>query len=113
MSKKQRVNNIFKALADPTRRELFHMLVVATSAMSLTQMAEEVNMTRQGVTKHIELLENAGMIKSTEQGRERFCHANLGALNEIRDWLAFYDRFWDDSLKRLDSFLAGKSKGRT
>jgi DNA-binding transcriptional ArsR family regulator len=110
MSKKQKINNMFKALADPTRRELFHILVVASSAMSLTQLADKVDMTRQGVTKHIKLLEVAGMVKSTEQGRERYCLPNLSALNEIRDWVAFYDKFWNDSIKRLDTFLSSKSK---
>lgn len=108
MAKKSQVNKIFKALADPTRRQIFHLLVVGTSALTLTQLAEEVNLTRQGATKHIKLLENAGMVRTTGQGRERLCLANLEALNEIRNWLAFYDKFWDDSLKRLDNFLSGK-----
>jgi len=107
--KEKRINSLFKALADPTRRELFHILVVASSAMSLTQLADRIDMTRQGVTKHIRLLESAGMVKSTEQGRERYCLANLNALNEIRDWVAFYDQFWDDSIRRLDAFLSSKS----
>jgi DNA-binding transcriptional ArsR family regulator len=111
MRKKEKINSIFKARADPTRRELFHMLVVASSAMSLTQLADEVAMTRQGVTKHIKLLEQAGMVRSTEQGRERYCLADLAALNEIRDWVSYYDKFWDDSIRRLDTFLSSKSKG--
>ena len=111
MSKKQpRINHIFKALGDPTRRELFHILVVASSAMSLTQLAEQVDMTRQGVTKHIKLLEVAGMVTSSEQGRERFCRADLTALSEIRDWVAYYEKFWDAALKRLDRYLDAKSK---
>jgi DNA-binding transcriptional ArsR family regulator len=111
MSKKDRTNRVFKALADPTRREIFHILVVASTAMSLTQLADRVDISRQGVTKHMKLLEEAGMVKTGEQGRERYCMANLSALNEIRDWLAFYDRFWEDSIKRLDTFLAKKAKG--
>lgn len=111
MSKKEKIEKIFKALADPTRREIFHLLVVASTAMSLTQLANEVELTRQGATKHIKVLETAGMVKTTEQGRERYCLANVAALNEVRDWLAFYDKFWDDSLKRLDDFLANRKKG--
>jgi DNA-binding transcriptional ArsR family regulator len=110
MAKKDKVNKVFKALADPTRREIFHLLVLASTAMSLTQVADQVSITRQGVTKHMNLLEEAGLIRSSERGRERYSMANLSALNEIRDWLAFYDKFWDDSIKRLDNFLAGKKK---
>ena len=109
MRKKQKINHIFKALADPTRRELFHLLVMASSALSLTQLADQVHMTRQGVTKHIKLLEAAGMVSSSEQGRERYCIADLSALNEMRDWVAYYDQFWDVALKRLDRFLANKT----
>ena len=108
MPKKDRINKVFKAIADPTRREIFHILVIASAAMSLTQLTDHFNMSRQGVTKHIKQLEAAGMIRTSEQGRERFCVANLEALNEIRDWLAFYDKFWDSAIKRLDNFLAGK-----
>ena len=107
MAKTDKINKIFKALADPTRRQIFNLLVMATAAMSLTQLAELVELTRQGATKHIKLLESAGMIRTLEQGRERFCMANLESLNEIRNWLAFYDKFWDDSLKRLGKFLEG------
>jgi len=106
MAKRDSVNKIFKALADPTRRQIFHLLVMATTAMSLTQLANQVDLTRQGATKHIKILETAGMIRTSGQGRERFCMANLEALTEIRDWLAYYDKFWTASLKRLDTFLA-------
>jgi len=106
MAKNDKINRIFKALADPTRRQIFHLLVMTTSAMSLTQLAEQVDLTRQGATKHIKLLEHAGMIKTLGQGRERYCMANLESLNQVRDWLAFYDKFWSDSLKRLDKFLS-------
>jgi DNA-binding transcriptional ArsR family regulator len=96
--KQQKINNIFKALADPTRRELFHILVVASAAMSLSQLAEQVDMTRQGVTKHVKLLEAAGMVTSSELGRERFCVADLTSLREIRDWVTYYEKFWDSAI---------------
>lgn len=111
MAKKDKINKIFKALADPTRREIFHLLVVASTAMSLTQLANEVKLTRQGATKHIKVLEIAGMVNTNEVGRERYCLANLNALTEIRNWLAFYDKFWDDAMKKLDMFLTNKTKG--
>ena len=108
MTKKEKINRIFKAIADPTRRDIFHILVLASSALSLTQISEKFDISRQGTTKHIKLLEDAGLVKITDQGRERYCLANLNALNDIRDWLAFYDKFWDDSLKKLDNYLSKK-----
>ena len=106
--KNDKTGEIFKALADPTRRHIFTLLVGASGALSLTQLANQVSMTRQGTTKHIKQLESAGMIKTLSQGRERFCIANIQALSEIRNWLALYDKHWDDSIKRLEKFLSGQ-----
>jgi DNA-binding transcriptional ArsR family regulator len=110
MSKKNTVDKIFKAVADPTRREIFHVLMVASAAMSLTQISDQFDISRQGVTKHVMLLEEAGLVKIKNQGRERFCEANPTPLQEIKDWLTVYDKFWDDKLKNLDDFLSGKKE---
>ena len=99
------VDSIFKAVADPTRREIFHMLMLATTALSLTQLSGQFDMSRQGVTKHVKLLEEAGLVKIRTMGRERFCEANPTPLVEIKNWVAVYDRFWDNKLKKLDDYL--------
>lgn len=108
MSKQEKINRIFKAIADPTRREIFHVLMVASAAMSLTQISKQFDISRQGITKHIMLLEDAGLVKTSEQGRERFCEANPTPLNEIKNWLSVYDKFWDDKLHMLDQYLNKK-----
>ena len=105
MSRQERINRVFKAVADPTRREIFHLLVVAGTAMSLTQITENFDISRQGITKHVLLLQEAGLIEIKGQGRERFCEANPKPLNEIKNWLAVYDKFWDDKLSDLSNFL--------
>ncbi|MEQ8810298.1 MAG: metalloregulator ArsR/SmtB family transcription factor [Imperialibacter sp.] len=105
---KDRINKVFKAVADPTRREIFHVLMVASAAMSLTQISEQFDISRQGVTKHIKLLEEAGLIKTSEQGRERFCEANPTPLKEIKNWMAVYDKFWDDKITALDRYIKAK-----
>ncbi len=110
MSKKETINKVFKAISDPTRREIFHVLMVASAAMSITQITEHFEISRQGVTKHVKLLEEAGLVKTTEQGRERFCESNPTPLNEIKNWLSVYDRFWNDKIKSLDAFLKQKPK---
>ncbi|MFT5821275.1 MAG: DNA-binding transcriptional ArsR family regulator [Crocinitomix sp.] len=109
MSKKYSIDKIFKALADSNRREIFHLLVLATSALSLTQITAEFDISRQGITKHIKLMEDAGLIQTNNKGRERFCEVNPTPLNEIKDWLAVYDKFWDDKLKNLGDFLDNKA----
>lgn len=103
------VNKIFKAIADANRREIFHMLVIAGTALSITQLSEKFDISRQGVTKHVKLLEDAGLIKIEAKGRERFCKADPKQLKPIKEWIAFYDKFWDDKLSSLGKFLDGEA----
>lgn len=100
-----RITTLFKAIADPTRREIFHALVIATSALSISQIANQFDMSRQGITKHIKTLEDAGLVNLDTKGRERFCNANAKPLQEINKWMMFYEQFWDDSLDNLDNYL--------
>ncbi|MBV6643431.1 MAG: helix-turn-helix transcriptional regulator [Cyclobacteriaceae bacterium] len=103
------INKIFKAIADPTRREIFHILVLASTALSISQISDHFSMSRQAVTKHIKYLEGAGLVEIKDVGRERFCHANAIPLKEINDWVAFYEKFWDDKLSRLVNHLQQKA----
>lgn len=103
--KKEDLNKLFKAIADPTRREIFHVLVLGATALSITQISSQFDMTRQGVTKHINLLHEAGLVNIKTKGRERYCLANPSSLKGVQDWVTFYEKFWSDSLKRLENFL--------
>ena len=104
-STSQHISKVFRAIADPTRREIFHVLVVTSTAMPITQISEQFEISRQGVTKHIKTLENAGLIKISTQGRERFCQADPKPLKAIYDWVGFYDKFWDNTLDKLGDHL--------
>ncbi|MEQ9303219.1 MAG: metalloregulator ArsR/SmtB family transcription factor [Marinoscillum sp.] len=104
-----KINHIFKAVADPTRREIFHILILASAALSISQISDHFDMTRQAVTKHIKYLEKAGLVQTEQNGRERYCHANAIPLKEINDWVAFYEKFWDDKLARLVNHLKNKN----
>lgn len=103
-----KITRLFKAIADPTRRDIFHALVIASSALSISQISNQFEMTRQGVTKHIKTLEEAGLVDIERKGRERFCNANATPLKEINKWIQFYEQFWDDSLDSLGNYLDGK-----
>ncbi|MFT6921034.1 MAG: DNA-binding transcriptional ArsR family regulator [Crocinitomicaceae bacterium] len=103
-----KVNKIFKAIADPTRREIFHVLVAAGAALSINQVSEQFDMSRQGVSKHLKLLQEAGMVKVESKGRETFCVADANPLKEIQNWLSVYDRFWDEKLDLLSQHLDNK-----
>jgi DNA-binding transcriptional ArsR family regulator len=84
-------------------------LVIATSALSITQISNQFDMTRQGVTKHIKTLEEAGLVHINSQGRERFCNANPKELQEVNKWIKFYEQFWDDKLSSLGDYLDSKT----
>lgn len=102
------ITKLFKAIADPTRRDIFHALVLATSALSITQISNQFEISRQGVTKHIKTLEDAGLVYIDAQGRERFCNANAKPLKELSKWIKFYEQFWDDKLGNLGDYLDSK-----
>nr|WP_298998781.1 metalloregulator ArsR/SmtB family transcription factor [uncultured Allomuricauda sp.] len=103
------ITKVLKAVADPTRREIFHALVVAATAMPITQISGQFQMSRQGITKHLRTLEEAGLVQIHTKGRERFCFADPLPLKEVNHWLKFYERFWDTKLQDLSSYLDSKS----
>lgn len=104
-----KITKLFKAIADPTRRDIFHALVIATSALSITQISNQFEISRQGITKHIKTLEESGLVNIDTQGRERFCYANPKELKEVNKWIQFYSQFWDNKLDSLGDYLDNKA----
>jgi len=104
-----KITQILKAVADPTRREIFHVLVIAATSLPITQISSQFEMSRQGVTKHLKTLEDAGLVKINSKGRERFCFADTTPLKEVNQWLQFYEQFWDDTLGNLGTYLDEKT----
>ena len=78
------------------------------AALSITQISNQFEMSRQGVTKHIKILNDAGLVQMQEEGRNRFCFADPKPLKEVNKWMQFYSQFWDDSLDRLGDYMDGK-----
>jgi len=104
-----KINKIFKAIADPTRREILHVLVVASAALPITEVSAKFNdISRQGVTKHIKILEEANLVGIKKEGRESMVLANPKTLKVVNEWLKFYEQFWDDKLKSLVNYLDQK-----
>ena len=102
------IDKVFKAIADPTRREIIHLLVIAATSLSITQITQQFDISRQGVTKHIKSLEDAGLVHITHQGREKYCTASPVPLKIVYDWLTNYEQFWGDKLNKLGDFLDEK-----
>jgi DNA-binding transcriptional ArsR family regulator len=93
----------FAALADPTRRAILARL--AAGKASVTELAEPFEMSMPAVSKHLKVLERAGLIERGRQAQWRPCSLQAGPLKEVADWVERYRRFWDASFDRLDDYL--------
>ncbi len=102
--KKIQVDHTLSALSDPTRRHIVELLVDC-DAMRVGELATKFNTTRQAVTKHLDILCNAGLVATERQGRERISSISRDAFEPIRDWLNYYDRFWTMKLEDLKEFV--------
>ena len=94
----------FHALGDPTRRALLDRLR-RDGALSLSELKRPLAMSRQAVTKHLDILEAAGLVSMRVEGRERVHELEAAPLTELRDWLAPYEAAWDRRLQRLVDHL--------
>jgi len=99
--------DVFQAIADPTRREIINML--AQKSLNLNAVAENFDISRPAISKHIRILTECGLIAIKQQGRERYCEAKLQKLNEVSDWVEQCKVFWTSKLDALENFLAKES----
>lgn len=98
------MTDVFYAIADGTRRDILERLRLE-GALSVTDLAEPLRMTRQAVTKHLDVLESAGLVRSERRGRRRMHRLEAEPLEELDDWLAPYAEAWDRRLQRLRRHL--------
>jgi DNA-binding transcriptional ArsR family regulator len=98
-----RLNSTFAALADPTRRAILARL--AGGEASVTELAEPFEMSLPAVSKHLRVLEGAGLIARGREAQWRPCRLAASPLKDAADWLEHYRRFWEESLDRLEGYL--------
>ena len=104
----------FAALADPTRRAILARL--ATGETSVMKLAEPFDMSLPAVSKHLKVLEGAGLVTRSRDAQWRPCRIDAAALREVDDWLEKYRRFWEVRLDRLEDYLEklqSKDKSKT
>lgn len=99
------MDHVFFALADSTRRGILENL--SKKAMKITELAKPFGLSLPAVSKHIKVLERAGLIKRQVQGRVHQCHFEAQNLNEAMDWIRFHTQLWNNSLDRLEQVLTG------
>lgn len=95
--------DVFQAIADPTRRAILNM--IAHQSLNVNSVAENFDVSRTAIYKHVKILTECGLIVVRQQGRERFCEGRLEKLSEVSDWVDQYRQLWADRFDALDQYL--------
>ena len=98
-----RLSTTFAALSDPTRRAILARL--ASGETSVTELAEPFAMSLPAVSKHLKVLERAGLISRSREAQWRPCRLDAQPLKEVANWMEQYRRFWSESFDRLEDYL--------
>jgi DNA-binding transcriptional ArsR family regulator len=100
----------FQVIADPSRRQILQLL--SKDNLTINAVAENFDMSRPAVSKHIKILYGAGFISITDIGRERYCTLKQDGFNELQDFINYFDKFWVSKLKKLETLLNSKAVGK-
>jgi len=101
----------FQVLADPSRRQILRLLT--KERQTINAVAENFDMSRPAVSKHIKILETAGFIAVHDVGRERHCTLRQEGFREIQEWITFFDKFWASKVKKLENLMNTREKKKT
>jgi DNA-binding transcriptional ArsR family regulator len=106
------LDETFSALADPTRRQI--LVTLAEGDRSVSELAQPFKISLPAISKHLTVLERAGLITREREGRVRRCHLEREPLSDALEWIAAYGRFWEESFDSLERLLAeqGQTVGR-
>src|SRR5437016_395113 len=99
-----RISLVFGALADPIRRAILIRLTEGDATVA--ELAAPFSVSQPAISRHLKVLENAGLVSRTRRATARLSHLEAGPLRDVTTWLAHYQRFWDESHERLDELLA-------
>jgi len=105
-SKSESLDNLFGAIADPTRRAILDRLALGNARV--TEIAADFPISLNSVSKHLRMLERAGLVSRTIKGREHLLALNSEPLDRASEWIDHHRRFWDDSLAALEKFVSQK-----
>ncbi|MBO9572843.1 MAG: winged helix-turn-helix transcriptional regulator [Chitinophagaceae bacterium] len=95
--------DVFQAIADPTRRQIIDLL--SKQSLNLNAVAENFDVSRPAISKHIKILTECGIVVIRQQGRERFCETKMEKLAEVSDWIEQYRQLWTSKLDALEKYL--------
>jgi DNA-binding transcriptional ArsR family regulator len=96
----------FQVIGDPSRRKM--LMLLSEDSLTINSLADNFDMSRPAVSKHIKILHNAGFISIRDIGRERYCTLKQDGFNELQNWISYFDQFWTSKLKKLEALLNKK-----
>ena len=98
----------FQVIGDPSRRKM--LMLLSRDSLTINGLADNFDMSRPAVSKHIKILYGAGFISIHDIGRERYCTLKKDGFQEVQAWISHFDTFWASKLKKLEILLNKKSK---
>jgi DNA-binding transcriptional ArsR family regulator len=98
----------FQVIADASRRQMLHLL--SKESLSINSLAENFDISRPAVSKHVAILCDKGFISIEVKGRERLCTLKQQGFKELHEWISYYDKFWNEKLNNLNTLLNKHSK---
>jgi DNA-binding transcriptional ArsR family regulator len=96
----------FQVIGDPSRRKM--LMLLSEDNLTINSLADNFDMSRPAVSKHIKILHSAGFISIQDIGRERYCTLKKDGFEELQAWISYFDNFWTSKLKKLESLLNKK-----
>ena len=96
----------FQVIADPSRRQILYLL--SKDSQTINALAQNFDMSRPAVSKHIKVLNESGFISIQDVGRERYCTLKPDGFKDLQKWLEYFDAFWANKLKKLGDLLKEK-----
>jgi len=100
--------DVFQVIADPNRRQILRLLT--KDSRTINSIAENFDMSRPAVSKHLKILDNAGFISTRSIGRERYCTLKEDGFIELQEWMDYFDKFWAGKLKSLEALMNKKTR---
>jgi DNA-binding transcriptional ArsR family regulator len=104
----KQILDAFQVIADPSRKQMLRLL--SKDSLTINSLAQNFEMSRPAVSKHIKILYSAGFISIQDIGRERHCILKQDGFNELQQWINYFDKFWISKLKKLETILNKRIK---
>ena len=98
--------DVFQVIGDPSRRQM--LMLLSKDSLTINSLADNFDMSRPAVSKHVKILYNAGFISIKNMGRERYCTLKKDGFDELQNWINYFDQFWGSKLKNLENLLNSK-----